>query len=337
MLIQAPDVPDLIREGHLVPTRIYAPDRPDLTGVRTARGDYVESQLGEVMNKPKLVGNVVEHWHRLASGKPTVAFATGVKHSVSLRDEFRRSGVAAEHIDGSTLAEDRDRILDGLARGTVDVVTNAMVLTEGWDCPSVSCLVLARPTKFLGLYRQMVGRVLRPAPGKADALILDHAGAVFEHGLPEDPIEWTLDAEARAENPVQRARRAGVMPTLAECPECHAVRQGGQPCVVCGWKPVTRAKAVEVADGNLARIDGAGNIHPKVPSIAEQRHWHAMLAYIAQEKGRKSGWVSHKFKEKFGKWPIGYVAPELPSPEVRAWVRSRDIAYAKAMEKRRAG
>jgi hypothetical protein len=69
----------------------------------------------------------------------------------------------------------------------VDVVCNAAVLTEGWDCPEISCLVLARPTRSLALYRQKVGRVLRPSPGKTDALILDHAGAVFEHGFVEEP------------------------------------------------------------------------------------------------------------------------------------------------------
>ena len=80
-------------------------------------------------------------------------------------------------------AEERDAILAKLANGTIDVLTNAMVLTEGWDSPGVACLVLARPTKSMALYRQMVGRALRPAPGKTDALIIDHAGAIFEHGL----------------------------------------------------------------------------------------------------------------------------------------------------------
>lgn len=336
-LIEAPSVAELIQGGHLVPSVVYAPERPDLTGVHTARGDYVESQLAERMDKPKLVGGIVEHWHRLANGRPTVVFAAGVKHSVNLRDEFRRSGVVAEHIDGGTPSNERDGILAGLSRGSVDVICNAMVLTEGWDCPTASCLVLARPTKSVGLFRQMIGRVLRPAEGKADALILDHAGAVFEHGLPEDPIEWTLDPDARAENPVHRARQVGTAPSLAECPECHAIRLGGLPCARCGWKPVARAKAVEVAEGALGRVTAHGDVKRALPSQQERQRWHAMLIYIGQEKSRKPGWVSHKFREKFGTWPQGSPSPILPTPDVRSWVRSRDIAFAKAQERRRAG
>ena len=99
------------------------------------------------MDKPALVGNIVEHWHRHAERRRTVIFATGVAHSVHLRDELRRSGVMAEHIDGDTPADERKGILKRLASGEVEVITNCAVLTEGFDCPDMGCLVLARPTK----------------------------------------------------------------------------------------------------------------------------------------------------------------------------------------------
>src|SRR6516162_8899478 len=209
IIVEGPPVAELIKAGYLVPTRVYAPYRPDLSGVRVERGDYVENQLAERMDKQQLVGDIATHWLRLAKRRPTVAFATSVGHSVHLRNQFRASGVLAEHIDGSTPVEERDRTLARLAAGTVEVVCNYMVLTEGWDQPKVSCLVLARPTKHMGLYRQMVGRVLRPAPGKADALILDHAGAVFEHGFVDEPVIWTLAEDKRAENISHTKRGAG--------------------------------------------------------------------------------------------------------------------------------
>ena len=106
-----------------------------------------------------------------------MVFATGVQHSVHIRDEFLKSGVACDHLDGSTPKDERDDILAKLACGAIDVVTNCMVLTEGWDMPEVGCCVLARPTKKMGLYRQMIGRVLRPAPGKPDAIVIDHSAA----------------------------------------------------------------------------------------------------------------------------------------------------------------
>jgi DNA repair protein RadD len=125
-------------------------------------GDYVEAQLAEVMDRPRLVGDIVTHRHRLAEGRKTVVFATGVQHSIYIRDEFIKS-VSAEHIDGATPKEERDDILRMLATGAIDVVSNRIVLTEGWDMPDVGCCVLARPTRKMGLYRQMIGRVLRAA------------------------------------------------------------------------------------------------------------------------------------------------------------------------------
>ncbi|MET4698000.1 DNA repair protein RadD [Constrictibacter sp. MBR-5] len=334
-IIEAPSVADLIAGGFLVPTRVYAPDQPDLIGVRTERGDYVESQLAERMDKPKLIGSIIEHWHRLADQRRTVVFATGVLHSVHLRDEFRRSGVAAEHLDGSTPIAEREAVLAGLARGSVDVVCNAMILTEGWDRPDAAALILARPTKSLGLYRQMVGRVLRPAPGKVDALILDHAGAVYEHGLPEEPIEWTLAPDKRAETSAQKSRAAGAAPTLTTCPECSAVRMGGSACTACGWRPTPRGQSFEVIDGTLGRVDATGATQGDGFTAADRLRWHSMLAGIASSKGYNSGWAAHKYKEKFGQWPPNRtVVTEPPSPEVLAWVRSRQIAYAKAMEKK---
>ncbi|MCG8355767.1 MAG: DEAD/DEAH box helicase [Kiloniellales bacterium] len=335
-IVECPPVADLVRLGYLVPTRVYAPTRPDLKGIRVERGEYVERQLAERMDQSQLVGDIVSHWHRLAERRKTVVFASSVAHSVHLRDEFRRSGVWAEHLDGSTPAEERDAILERLSAGHVELVCNCMVLTEGWDQPDVSCLILARPTKHVGLYRQMMGRVLRPAPGKTDALVLDHAGAVFEHGLIDEPVTWTLDADRRAEHPVQAARRKGSALRLVTCPECHAVRFSGKPCDACGWQPRPRPIAPDVIDGELGRFDRARGVQRLQSSPAERTRFYRQLLWIAGERGYKRGWAAHKYREKFGAWPEAYNPEPLPAePAVLSWVRSRQIAYAKAMAKRK--
>src|SRR5262249_22451772 len=125
-LVECPQVAALIEQKFLVPAKVFAPSQPDLTGVRTERGDYVEAQLAERMDQAPLVGDIVEHWHKHAEGRPTVCFATGVEHSVHIRNECRRANVLAEHIDGSTPADERDDILKGLANRRVEV-TNCMV------------------------------------------------------------------------------------------------------------------------------------------------------------------------------------------------------------------
>lgn len=330
-LVECPDVGELIELGYLVRPTVYAPSAPDLSGVKTERGDYVESQLAERVNTAELVGDIVEHWFRLARDRKTVVFATGVAHSVHVRDEFRRAGVVAEHIDGSTPNDERDRIIADLSAGRVQLVTNCNVLTEGWDSPEVSACILARPTKHMGLYRQMVGRVLRTSPGKTDALILDHAGCTNEHGFVDDPVEWTLDTDKRARNKRQEARKRAERPGLADCPECGAVRNAGDPCGACGWAPRRRAEAPEIADGELERVDKNGT---RTTPQHNPRAWYGGLLYIARERGYKDGWAFHKYKEKFGKKPPrGQVAPQYPDPAIRAWVRSRQIAYAKAKQR----
>jgi DNA repair protein RadD len=334
VIIETPQVAELVGQGYLVKTRVYAPLDPDLRGVRTVAGDYVESQLAERMDRDVLVGNIVSHWHRYSERRKTVAFAVNVAHSVHIRDEFLKSGVRAEHLDGSTLKHERDAILARLANGETELVANCMVLTEGWDMPAVGCCILARPTRKMGLYRQMIGRVLRPADRKPDAIVLDHSGAVFQHGFVEDFVEWTLDPEGRAISPVHEQREAkGEASRLLECTQCGSIRVAGEPCAHCGFLPKPPPRDVHFRDGVLALVDGKTRIDPRLDP-AERARWHAELAAIAQLRGYQRGWIAHKFRERFGDWPrTNFVTPIAPSPEVLSWVRSRNIAWAKAKQK----
>ena len=330
-IIEAPQVAELIAGGYLVKTRVYAPVDPDLRGVRTVGGDYVESQLAERMDRPQLVGDVVSHWHKYSERRRTVAFAVNVAHSVHLRDEFIKSGVRADHIDGTTPKPERDLILAKLASGEIELVTNCMVLTEGWDMPEVGCCILARPTKKMGLYRQMIGRVLRVAPGKTDAIILDHSGAVFRHGFAEDRVEWTLDPDKRATSRAHQSRLKDRGSQLLECTQCSAIRMAGQQCPHCGFMPKRPPRAVPIADGELGLVDRHGRVKNDLLDPALRQRWHAMLSDIANRRGYKPGWVAHQFKKKFGAWPPrGHVTPAEPTPEVLSWVRSRQIAFAKS-------
>jgi superfamily II DNA or RNA helicase len=331
VLIECPQVVELIEQGFLVKTRVYAPIMPDLKGVKVQAGDYVESQLAERMDRPKLVGDIVTHWHKYSERRKTVCFATGVRHSVHLRDEFIKSGVRAEHIDGGTPKPERDASLARLASGEIELITNCIVLVEGWDMPEVGCCILARPTRKMGLYRQMIGRVLRPAEGKPDAIILDHSGAVFRHGFAEDPVEWALDPDTRAESAKHNARCGdNAKSRLLECSQCSAIRMAGEPCSVCGFLPTPPPLPFTVADGDLGLVEG-GRAKASVYDPAAREEWYAMLKAIAIERGYSPKWPAVNYKEKFGSWPPWGSNPEPipPTPEVRSWVRSRLIAYAK--------
>jgi DNA repair protein RadD len=262
--------------------------------------------------------------------KPAIMLRRSSPIAIHICDEFVKAGVRAEHLDGSTPVDDRNAILARLGSGETEIVTNCMVLTEGFDCPDVGCIILARPTKKMGLFRQMIGRGLRPAEGKSDVVILDHSGAVFRHGLPEDRVDWTLDPDRRAISPEHVKRQSRNESKLIECTQCGTLRVGGMPCPSCGFLPRRPAEFVATAAGDLGLVQGGkARVHY---SQHDRAAWHGMLAHIAAERGYKPGWVGHKYKEKFGTWPASGAMPELlkPTLEVLSWVRSRAIAFAKA-------
>src|SRR5262245_21258568 len=129
-MIECPQIRDLIEQGGwLVKSRVYyAPVTPNLRGVHVRHGDYVENELAARMDNPKLVGDMVTHWHKFGERRKTVAFAVNVAHCQHLCNVFVRAGVRAEHLDGSTPDDERDAILARLASGETELVCNCMVL-----------------------------------------------------------------------------------------------------------------------------------------------------------------------------------------------------------------
>jgi DNA repair protein RadD len=237
-LIEGPQIPELIAQKYLVRTIYYAPAEPDLCGVETRQGDYVINQLSDRMNRDDLVGDIISNWHKLAQRRKTLVFCVDVAHSVHVKDEFLKSGVRAEHVDGSTPKPERDAILARLASGDTELVTNCMVLTEGFDLPAIGCIVLARPTKQIGLFRQMAGRGLRPAP---DELTPDEQKAhraaeelnVFGVGFRRDkggrPIEQGIGAPGNeSENHFLALAKAETQ-EIADAARAAAIKRGWRP------------------------------------------------------------------------------------------------------------
>jgi DNA repair protein RadD len=292
-MIECPQVATLIEQGYLVKTRIYAPVDPDLRGVHTVAGDYVENQLADRMDRAKLIGDIVTHWFKYGERRKTVVFACSVGHGVHIRDEFIRAGVRAEHLDGSTPKADRDAILARLASGDTELVANCLVLTEGFDLPDLGCCILARPTKKMGLYRQMLGRVLRPADGKPDAIVLDHSGAVFRHGLPEDHVEWSLDPDLRATAPAHQKRQSASEAKLVECTKCSALRDDAKsmfPVMLAVVRDIS-GKPVSLHRTYLTE-NGSGKAPVEKPRKIVSKHGkgpHVRLTPIAATLGIAEG------------------------------------------------
>lgn len=155
--------------------RAVVTDHLDLESAKVSKGDYQDGELGEMVAQD--VDQIVKAWQEHASDRLTVAFTPNISSAQQLAAEFRAVGVSTGEVYGSTSHAERAMIYADLAAGRVQVLVSVMVTTEGWDCPPVSCILMARPTRLSGLYQQIVGRGLRPAPGKRDCLVLDVVGA----------------------------------------------------------------------------------------------------------------------------------------------------------------
>jgi len=236
-------------------------------------------------------------------------------------------------MDGNTEDEEREQIFQALWEGKITVLCNCQVLTEGWDCPPVSCCVLARPTKSIGLYLQMAGRTLRPWDGKEDCLLIDHSGAVYEHGFIEDEIPWDLDQDGKIQEKIERKKKKKESKPIT-CPDCKHVFKALAECPECGWKPKTRGQEYEWIRGELVEVDKEIKVEY---STAMQKSWFQQLVGLAEERSYKPGWIAHTFKKKFGHFPGRDWSQQIvyAGPEVRAFCRHLQIRYAKGMEKKR--
>lgn len=257
-LVPGPSVAWLMEQGYLSRYRAFAPTSPALGDVKTRGGDYAVDELEDEMDKPTLVGDMVGHYLTHGRGKRAIYFCVSVSHSRHVAEAFCAAGVPAVHLDGTTPTADRKAAALAMAEGRVSVLTNVALFGEGYDLAAqagrdvtVELVGLARPTKSLALYMQQVGRALR----KKDypAIILDHAGNIEAHGLPDDDRTWTLTGRKKGD---QKAEVA-----IAVCKSCFATyRAVLKACPECGFvKPVAEGgpRAISVGDGELAEVDPA--------------------------------------------------------------------------------
>lgn len=321
-MIQVATYKELQEQGFLVPVRVYAPDRPDLVGLGRSMGDYSKKDLEERMNKDKLVGNIVKEWKRHANGRQTVVFASGVNHSIHLRDEFRKIGVTAEHIDGSMDQRDRDEIMQEARDGKVQVLCNYGVLHTGVDIPNLKVLVCARPTKSFSLWRQMAGRIQRPAAGHTECLILDHSMNTLNFGYPDEDVDWDLGDDT----PIHikhKAKQAGEGKQPKQCPKCKQVITSRR--CQCGYEfPERKGKEVKGKTEKLKALD-----RRKVGNDDKQKVWNECLGWCIGND-RKLGAAAHRYKDRFGVWPNSSLV-NVPRGK-REWNMSGKDFYNKVMK-----
>lgn len=221
---------ELVASGALVRPRTFVVDigvREDLSKVRRSASDFDMTEVAKIMDRQILNDQIVAKWNEIAGDRHTVVFCSTIEHAEHVVDAFVSAGVSARQVDGDMPDAQRRQVLAAFDRGDFQVIVNVAVLTEGWDCQPVSCVVLLRPSSYASTMIQMVGRGLRrldperyPGRVKNDCLIIDFGTSILNHGTLEQEIN--LDPQ-KGEAPKK------------VCPSCGGeVPQAAQECALCG-------------------------------------------------------------------------------------------------------
>ncbi len=205
-------LPKAIKEGYLTPIKaLTIPLRLDLGAVGIQSGDFKAGDLGTALDPylEQIAAEMVQY----CRGRKTVVFLPLVKTSQKFRDILNAHGLTAAEVNGNS--PDRAQVLSDFSTGRYDVLCNSMLLTEGWDCPSVDCVVVLRPTKVRSLYSQMVGRGTRLSPGKDHLLLLDFLWHTERHELCH-PAHLICESDEVARKMTENVEAAGGPVDLVE-------------------------------------------------------------------------------------------------------------------------
>lgn len=305
-MVEGPTVAWLIENGYLSRYLYFAPDIPDLGGVKVRAGDYVPSEVEKIMQGKALVANMVKTWRENANGLRTAAFAPTIALSKTYCGQFNETGIASAHIDGKTEPDLRKAYTRAFAEGEIDVLFNVDIISEGYDLAAqagrdvtIEAVILAAPTKSLPRNRQRLGRGLRRKD--RPAVFLDHCGDITRHPLPDAEFKYSLDSG------VQLIRPTGQITPISRCMECFSIVPPSAACPVCGTARAVKERQVIYLEGDLKEIKRqdveAARAKEKADKKALTRRVNAartmdQLLAIEREMGYANGWARIKFMRR---------------------------------------
>lgn len=342
----------MMDEGYLVEARYFGPSEADLSAVRTRGGDYVEGDLEAVMNQPRLIGDIVDNWFRIGGSVSTVVFCVTQAHARAVWNAFKARGVSAEYVDAGTPQDERAAIFERMSSGASRVLVNVFVASYGLDIPRLSCCIIARPTRSLVLYLQMVGRVLRPLWLEAEpetregrlaviaesekpfATIIDHTGTVKRLGFAHYEFPWSLHGEETVQERAERKQKEDGEPKQMTCPSCSAVFAGTRFCPSCGHEMVAAGRPIPVHEADLQEIEETGRVANKSESWEQKKRFYGEAKGYVISKQQKIGRAAYLYREKYGVWPNDrrvQDAPALaPGETIKNFIRYLAIKKARS-------
>jgi DNA repair protein RadD len=294
-LIVGPGIRELTEMGYLARARIFAPPTVDTSGLHIRAGDFKHEESEALMDTPTITGDALTHYQRLAMGLQALVFCTSVAHAHHIAEQFRVAGISALALDGGTDKEVRRMAVRDFRDGKIKVMASCDLFSEGLDIENVHVGILLRPTASEGLFRQQVGRILRPAPGKCEALILDHCNNTMKFGLPDEDREWTLTSDVAI-----KKKDPGF--SVRVCPKCFAASPPrALVCVNCGEAfEIQPRQNIKEKEGELVEIT-AEEIARKKERQAQGMATLQQLREIERIKKYKPGWADHVYAARMAK------------------------------------
>jgi len=236
----------LTDRGYLAPARVLAPPGFQVQGLRKRMGDYDMRDAEDALRSGQAMGDAVSHYRQHLEGQTAIAFCCSVAHAEAVAELFNRHGITAASIDGSMDGPTREGLLADLGAGRLKVLTSCALIGEGVDVPSVAGCILLRPTQSVSLHLQMIGRCLRPQPGKV-AVVLDHVGNCLRNGHHLDEREWTLEGLSK--------RQRESAPSVKVCPACFsAISSQAQVCPECQHRFAPERRELQHVEGELREL-----------------------------------------------------------------------------------
>lgn len=257
-MVIGPTGRELIEQGYLTDYIIYSPPSDiDMSDVPiSSTGDYSQPKMVTKVKQSKVIGDVVEHYLRIAPGKLGITFVPSIEIAQDMAAAFNKAGVPAEAVSSKTPRDQRNNATRKLRNGDLKQLVNVDIFGEGFDLPAIEVVSMARPTESYPLLSQQFGRALRPMQGKAKAIIIDHVGNCMRlfsrYGLPDSDIQWNLMSREKRSNTTNIDG-----PPLRMCTECTGVFQSYQRiCPYCQHTIIpTNRSAPEFIDGDLTILD----------------------------------------------------------------------------------
>lgn len=292
VMVLGPTTAELIERKYLSPYRLFTSAvRADLSGVHMQAGDFNRKEVAAAMSKPSVVGDAVDHYLKIASGRSTLLFAPSVEFSENQATRFRDAGIPAMHVDAKTDDGIRHKAIRDLESGQLKVLCNVDLFGEGVSVNNVACVIQMRPTWSLSLHLQQIGRGLRLSPGKNDCIILDHAGNYERHSLPDDHRDWSLLGREERRGKKKDADEVA----CRQCPDCYAASPAAaSKCRECGAPFPVKSRQIEEVAGQLSEVEVAKARREAARVQAAARTLEDLIA-VGQARGMKNpaGWARH--------------------------------------------